>query len=91
MFLSFTSRLLVISNLMFQEIYAIQIQNPHNPKTSKPTPLYLYYFPGNAAVVKALVATEQNFMETSQAWHIILVKISIRVSEKGFVGLKWSH
>lgn len=91
MFLSFTSRLLVISNLMFQEIYAIQIQNPHNPKTSKPTPPYLYYFPGNAAVVKALVATEQNFMETSQAWHIILVKISIRVSEKGFVGLKWSH
>lgn len=86
MYLSFTARFLVISNLVFQEIYEIQI--PHNPRASKPNPLYLYYFLGNAAAIKALAATEQNFMETFQTLRITLFKVSIRVSEKGFVDLK---
>lgn len=39
MFLSFTDRLLEISNIMFQEVHEIKIKNPHNPKASKTTPL----------------------------------------------------
>lgn len=74
---------------MFQEIYEIKAQNPHNAKASETNLFYLLRSAGSAAgwVFKGVPATPPTSTET---FHIVLFEVSIRVSAEGFGDLRGS-
>lgn len=80
---------LVIRHIVFQEIYEIKAQNPHNAKASETKPLLSTALSWQCAawVFKAVPATPQDFTGTL---HIVLFEVSIRASTGSFGDLRGS-